>query len=182
MPTAEAVARYFLHLAAASSEPTPITQMQLHKLLYYAQGWCLATRGRSLFDARIQAWTHGPVIVEMYPCFADFGSSPIPASHASDKGLDSEDRTLAAWVWDHYGRFTGAHLRRMTHHEPPWKNARGRLPDGARSDAPIEDEAMKAHFESLYRKWCLRAGLNPDRLAEAKSEARRGETTPLSRM
>jgi uncharacterized phage-associated protein len=54
MTSAEAVARYSLHLAAHAEEPTPLTQMQLHRLLYYAQGWSLATRDCPLFQARFE--------------------------------------------------------------------------------------------------------------------------------
>ena len=66
MPSAEVVARYFLQLAAMHEEPSPVTHMQLHKLLYYAQGWSLASRGGSLFSARFQAWAHGPVETALY--------------------------------------------------------------------------------------------------------------------
>ena len=76
MARAEHVARYFLWLSV-ESEPTPLTQLHLHKLLYYAQGWSLAAWGERLFDEAIQAWRHGPVVPSVYPSFADYGSSAI---------------------------------------------------------------------------------------------------------
>src|SRR5258708_40297081 len=82
LATSEAIARYFLHLAATASEPSPLTQMQLHKLLYYAQGWMLATRDRPLFDSPIEAWQHGPAVADLYPGFKGFHERPSPTEHA----------------------------------------------------------------------------------------------------
>ena len=39
-----------------------ITHLKLQKLLYYAQGVCLAITGNTLFNEEIQAWQHGPVV------------------------------------------------------------------------------------------------------------------------
>jgi len=156
--------------------------MQLHKLLYYAQGWSLATRGCGLFVAPIKAWTHGPVVAELRPRFANFGSDPIPATEASEEGLNDADRAFVWWVWKRYGRYTGAFLRQLTHREPPWREARGTLPEGARSDATIDENRMKEHFGVLHQKQCERAGLSADRLSEARQEARNGKLTPISEL
>lgn len=55
MTTAEAVARHFIFLAAQMEEPTPLTHMQVQKLVYYAQGWSLAIDGRPMFPSVIEA-------------------------------------------------------------------------------------------------------------------------------
>jgi uncharacterized phage-associated protein len=98
--SADAIARYFLQLAAHTEEPTPITHMQLHKLLSYAQGWCLATRERPLFPANFQAWAHGPVEIDVYPKFADDEGQPIPRHEArEDPSLTAEERAITESIW-----------------------------------------------------------------------------------
>jgi uncharacterized phage-associated protein len=180
MPTAEAVARYFLHLAAAAEEPTPMTQMQLYKLLYYAQGWCLAMRGRALFKGRFQAWAHGPVEVDVRPRFADYESRPIePHEARDDPSIGHDDRSLIESIWMGYGKYSAWQLAEMTHREPPWKEARGSIPAGAKSQAPIGEEAMRAHFRSVHEASCRRMGLSAADLAESLAQARRGETGEL---
>jgi|ERR1043165_1708838 uncharacterized phage-associated protein len=180
MPTAEAVARYLLHLAAATPEPSLITQMQLHKLLYYAHGWCLATQKRPLFPARFQAWTHGPVEANVYPVFADYEARAIaPHEARDDDGLSKQDRGIIESVWLGYGKFSAWHLREMTHKEPPWKQARRSQPLDVASKAPITDESMRKYFESLQDANCRRFGFSAAELAESLEEIRRGATTEL---
>ena len=178
MPTAEAVARYFLHLAAMTEEPSPITHMQLHKLLYYAQGWCLASRDRPLFVARFQAWAHGPVEVAVYPRFADYEADPIAKHEAADEpSLNQDDRAVIESVWFGYGKYAAWQLREMTHKERPWQDARGGLSEREPSRAAITDETMRAFFRSVHETQCRRRGIDPDRLAESVRQARCGETT-----
>lgn len=178
MPTAEGVARYLLHLAAGAEEPAYITQVQLHKLLYYAQGWWLATHDEPLFPARFQAWIHGPVEAGLYPKFADYESRPIaPHEALEDPALTKEHRAVVESVWLGYGKFSAWHLREKTHKEAPWKDARRSLPNDAISRAPITDAAIKRFFEGLHEASCRRHGTTAKELAESIAQARRGETT-----
>ncbi len=82
MAHAEHVARYFLWLAANEPEEEPVTHMRLQKLLYYAQGWALASRGEGLFAGEIQAWRHGPVTPGVYATFKKYGGGTIGADEA----------------------------------------------------------------------------------------------------
>jgi uncharacterized phage-associated protein len=180
MPSAESVARYFLHLAALNEEPSPVTHMQLHKLLYYAQGWCLASRDRPLFAAKFQAWAHGPVEAALYSKFADYDGQPIARHEAAEvPSLSPEDRGIIESVWLGYGRYSAWQLREMTHKESPWREARGGLPEGASSRAPISDASIGAFFRKLHESQCRRRGIDPHRLAESVRQARAGETTEL---
>ncbi len=54
-----------------------ITPLSLQKMLYYAQGICLALSGRELFREDCQAWAHGPVYKNVYEAFRSFGREPI---------------------------------------------------------------------------------------------------------
>jgi uncharacterized phage-associated protein len=180
MADALSVARYFLWLAASEPEEELVTHMRLQKLLYYAQGWCLASRGEPLFEGTIEAWQHGPVVREVYPKFADYRGGPIPPSEACEaKELSGGDRRLLEWLWGNYGRFSAAELRRRTHAEPPWKTARGMLPEDEPSREPIATESMRAHFLEEYRTRIKREGLDPEQFLAALDDAREGRTVPL---
>lgn len=180
MADALSVARYFLWLAASEPEEELVTHMRLQKLLYYAQGWCLASRGEPLFEGTIEAWQHGPVVREVYPEFADYRGGPIPPSEASEQSeLSEQDRIVIEWVWRQYGRYSATELRRKTHSEPPWRVARGPLPEGEASRETIAAGLMQSHFLEEYRARLRSRGLDPEQFLEAKREARTGHTVPL---
>ncbi len=159
-------------------EATPLTHLQVQKLLYYAQGWCLALHDRPLFDGTVEAWRHGPVVRELFPKFADYEGKPIPWSEArDDDALTQDDRSVVEYVWQNYGRFSPWHLREMTHREPPWRNARAGMPDSAVSRAPISPEAMKSFFHGLNQSRGER--IDASQIAESVRQARNGRTSPF---
>ncbi|MEX2080976.1 MAG: type II toxin-antitoxin system antitoxin SocA domain-containing protein [Dehalococcoidia bacterium] len=181
--TAESVARYFLHLAATADEPTPLTQLQLHKLLYYAHAWSLASAGRPLYPARLQAWVHGPVDADLYPTFARYGSQAIGAHESADPStLSKDDKRLIRSVWVAYGKFSAWRLREMTHEEAPWKDARASLPDEESSRAPITDEALRSFFYAQHDANCRAIGLTAEELAQARRDIREGRGIPLEQI
>jgi uncharacterized phage-associated protein len=176
MTTAESAARYLLHLAATDREPSPITQMHLHKLLYFAQGWSLAVRSRPLFNEDIQAWNHGPVVPALRPMFQRFGRNPIDrAEGADDIGVTPDDRTLLDSIWRQYRRYSASGLRAITHRQAPWADARTGLKEGDRGRQTITLESLSKYFHEEYAKACRRRGVDPDALAAARERARRGE-------
>ncbi len=151
MDRAVAVARYFLKLAESEPESEPVTHMRLQKLLYYAQGWSLAARSRPLFESKIEAWTHGPVVRSVYPTFADYKGNSIPPHEAYDpETLSREDKALIQSVWAGYRHLSAAGLRAKSHHESPWTDARGTLGPDAFSDAEITSQSMQDYFTKLY--------------------------------
>lgn len=56
------VAKYFLFLARNREAGDTISNLKIQKMLYYAQGYSLALFNKPLFDDRIEAWKHGPVV------------------------------------------------------------------------------------------------------------------------
>ena len=53
------------------------SKYKLQKLLYYTQGFHLAIYGVPLFEEKLIAWEHGPVVKEVYDKFKEFGSNAI---------------------------------------------------------------------------------------------------------
>jgi uncharacterized phage-associated protein len=121
--------------------------MRLQKLLYYAQGWHLASFTTPLFAERIEAWKYGPVVKEVYSRFAEFGYQAIPPSEGADSDtLTEAQKSFIQAIWKQYGMLSATALRDMTHREAPWMDARKGLPAEARSDAEISQEAMRPFF------------------------------------
>jgi uncharacterized phage-associated protein len=144
--TARQVADYFIALSREVGDP--ITNLKLQKLLFYAQGWYLALNDRALFDERIEAWPHGPVVPPIYGDFKKWGWSPI-GDEIDPPQLSKEVKSHLDEVMKVFGGFTAYTLEQMTHSERPWIDARGNLPADEPSTAIITQEAMKAHFKQI---------------------------------
>lgn len=143
------VARNLIHLAAAEEEPENLTHMRLQKLLYYVQGWSLALRGKPMFNGRIEAWAHGPVVRELYSHFTQYGENPIQVNEIPDsEELDTDEVEFIQSVWESYKPYSASSLRAMTHKEPPWVDARGSCAPADRCDTEITHDAMRRYFSS----------------------------------
>lgn len=116
------VAKLLISLSSAADDDSGISNLKLQKLAYYAQGFHLALfDGQPLFDENIEAWTHGPVVPELYHHYKQFGKNPIePESDAFTHELTEEQVNLIQEVHDVFGQFSAWKLRNMTHEEAPW--------------------------------------------------------------
>jgi uncharacterized phage-associated protein len=111
-------------IAWAEAEGEELSNLKLQKLLYYGQGHHLAEEHRPLFPEQIQAWSHGPVVPEVYHQYKGCGSSTIELPTDDPFTWDEVDRKTAdllSRVWNTYGGFSAGRLRSMTHSERPWQ-------------------------------------------------------------
>ena len=144
MANAADVAKYFLSLSDEEAGDT-ISNLKLQKLLYYAQGFHAALFNAPLFAERIEAWTHGPVVPDVYHAYKAHGSDAIPVSAGFDvEVLDEQTRDLLDEVYDVYGQYSAWKLRNMTHSEAPWVDAYKTGPS-----THIEVNALAAYFRTL---------------------------------
>lgn len=120
MTTASNVANAFI-LLEDNNEGDGLTNLKLQKLVYYAQGFYLAIFDAPLFDEAIEAWTHGPVVPELYQAYKQYGKTPVPIAEGFDMNVLEEDEfSLIEEVYRVYGQFSAWQLRDMTHEETPW--------------------------------------------------------------
>ncbi|MGB0664202.1 MAG: Panacea domain-containing protein [Pontibacterium sp.] len=120
MATLQDVAQCFLYLDGAN-DGDGISNLKLQKLAYYAQGFYSAIFNKPLFPEDIAAWTHGPVVPELYHQYKQFGSNPIPPINALDThSLTKDEFELIEEVYEVFGQYSAWKLRNMTHEEPPW--------------------------------------------------------------
>ena len=163
--TAAHVANYFLW--RAWEEDMEITPMKLLKLVYIAYGWNLVINRQKLFEEKIKAWEHGPVVPELYFEFKNYGKKSISKGDydaeftydestgemqmglvpmVGDKDKDKKTLKVLESVWKKYGSWDGLELSNLTHKEGgAWELAykKGK-------NTPLEDsEIMKRSIEGI---------------------------------
>ena len=141
MATAKDVAQYLLKLDEQHGGEG-ISNLKLQKLAYYSQGFFGAIHDKPLFKEKIEAWTHGPVIPELYHEYKCYGSNLIPSSNiSSEPSLSKEEMELISEVYDVFGQFSAWKLRNMTHEESPLKDNEGEAGE-------ISFDEMKRYFKT----------------------------------
>lgn len=142
--SASEFAKYFI--ASFQRKNKAISNLKLQKLLYYAQAWHLALYDRPLFSDDIEAWVHGPVVRAVFREYKPFGWKPIQIDRAIVQTFDEAEMDHLKEVARVYGKFDSIDLERMTHHEAPWRDARGNLAPDEPSNRVIKHEAMKKYY------------------------------------
>jgi uncharacterized phage-associated protein len=145
-----------------------LTQMQLQKLVYLANGWNWAINGEPLVSDPVEAWDYGPVYRDLYEHTKFFGKQPLdrlvtsndnePAQVFGGHGsriapyaahLTEWERDVVRHVWARYGRLTGTQLSALTHQaDTPWFKTytqKGR-------SAPIDQGLIHAHYDALAER------------------------------
>lgn len=120
---------------------SPISNLKLQKLLYYSKAASLVEYGRKCFNAKIMAWEFGPVVVEAYQYFKEYGRDTIP-NQKDFKKIKLDDKTMRIIyetsdlidistkkilekVVDSYSSEKNPfYLVKKTHSEDPWKNTK----------------------------------------------------------
>jgi uncharacterized phage-associated protein len=149
--TASQIADYFLGQINVENGDS-ITPLKLQKLVYYAQAWHYTLFDKPLFEEKIEAWTHGPVVVSLWEKF-----NSISRNQAIDlknfvleiPNFSKETKTLLEEINQIYGEHSGSYLEQLTHSEEPWKIARGNLPECATSNEEITLVSMKSYYQSI---------------------------------
>jgi uncharacterized phage-associated protein len=125
----------------------PMPAMKLQKLVYYCQAWSLVWDERPMIDDEFQAWANGPVAPELYDRHR--GQYVVSTVNGEPSKLDETALETIESVIRFYGDKHSQWLSELTHTEDPWREARGNLPPGARSNAVITHAAMHEYYSSL---------------------------------
>lgn len=148
--TAVDVASWFLQQVDRDSGES-ITHLKLQKLVFYADAWSLALKGRELVCEPFQAWAHGPVAPSLWTQLSGNGwralASDVVTSNAE---FDDDALEVLQQVQDAYGPLQAKALETMTHQEDPWLEARGPLPLEASSNACISKDTTARFYQELY--------------------------------
>ena len=122
------VAAYFIAIDELR-EDADVTQLKLHKLLYFAQANYLASTGYRLFASDIEAFEHGPVVEEIRPHFKQYGRQIIVSADdavAHNATQDAKELPLDVIefldaIWQRFGQLSASELRQISHDDAPWE-------------------------------------------------------------
>lgn len=142
MARVQDVAAFILHQLGT------ITAMKLQKLVFYSQAWSLVWDEKPLFDARIEAWAHGPVVPDLDSIHrGEFYIAQIPNGNPDE--LTEIERETVDEVLKFYGDKSSQWLIDLTHKEDPWLNSRQGLALGERGNHEITHADMAECYGSL---------------------------------
>lgn len=126
-----------------------LTHLKVQKLLYYAEGVFSAITNKNLFNEKIYAWKHGPVIKEVYEEFFINGRNEI---EFNDNYLDNVREinkneklfSVLQMVYDAYAGYTAWQLREKTHVVGgPWQVT----VDNKGMQKEIDKDLIKKYFQ-----------------------------------
>ena len=143
--TARKIAEWFVAWAEIQ-EDAELTNLKIQKLVYYAKlAYMKKTSGVNLFNDRMEAWAHGPVIPDLYHELKQYGRGPVESDEFVSETFNWDDyrsvEDTLVEVWQEYGPYSAWALRNKTHTEAPWiKNFR----DDERG-LEISDADLKAY-------------------------------------
>lgn len=100
-----------------------MSNLKLQKVLYFIQAEFLVRNGKPCFFERIEAWTFGPVVSNVYHEYKTFGSSNIYSNLSNFYDITENDQNIIEDVVNACNRFSAAQLVELTHNQAPWKNA-----------------------------------------------------------
>lgn len=148
------IARWFINRNQEDvyrGEDEKMTLLKLLKLLYYAEGSSLALENRSLFDEKIVAWEHGPVVEEVWRRFDNAYDLQVDVEDMRESlsKITEADQELLEDVYSVFGKYSASGLRNKTHAETPWLNA---TQGGRKFNAEIPRSDIRKYFEENYVK------------------------------
>ena len=92
MYMAMTVAKYIV--SKCTREHTPVSNLQLQKILYFVQKESLLYDGGPIFADEIEAWQFGPVVPNVYFHFSGFGAMPIVMEYETPEFEEEEEELI----------------------------------------------------------------------------------------
>ena len=133
MATVIDVAKYFIYRSNQENSSLddeefdydPITNMKLQKLVYYAQGACLAILDKPLFNETLEAWKYGPVSSKLYQHYKSYKNNPINEQidiQYLNKSFSPTEINVLNLVYNKFSIYTAFKLKDMSHQDAAWKD------------------------------------------------------------
>ena len=128
------------------------SRLKLLKLLYYIQGYHLAMFNAPLFNDKMEAWLHGPVVPSVYKWVKDMTDEKLQDEAMNDEqmgalNLHPQQTELISEVLKIYNKYSAYGLRDKTHTEMPWLSVYEKDKNNE-----ITTESLKSFFTPLVEK------------------------------
>lgn len=138
------IANWFLQKGIDSKKL--LTQMELHKFVYFAHALSLTNFSSPLIQGEFEAWQYGPVLPELYTYTKSWGSSPsssllaVPNDQSilhlqTPKLSDAAAIEICQITWNNFSKFNSSQLSNISHEKgSPWdivykENERAKIPN-----------------------------------------------------
>lgn len=118
------LAEYVVHVCCF--EYSPISNLQLQKIMYYIQGYWSKIFDTQAFSEEICQWPYGPVVPIVYFEYNANGSATISAENSMDNGKyrtivqNIDDREIIDRIISKCIKIPPRDLVQKTHEEEPW--------------------------------------------------------------
>lgn len=135
MYSAMDIAKYVVNLCTLNG--TPVSNLQLQKILYYIQINFFRRKNGVAFSDAIEAWKYGPVVPVVYSEFSRYGAAKICKLYDGIDGIFTPDeRMLIDRVVSACTSISPWELVEKSHRiGGPWEKT---YEDGRRKEIPVE--------------------------------------------
>lgn len=137
-----------------------ISEMKLHKLLYFTQRESIIQKGEPMFEESFLAWKYGPVLADIRVLYANNQLNDLPTDefiHANQEIFD--------FVFSYYAPKEAWSLSRLTHGEYSWIHARGNLRPNQGCNTPLLLEDIRKDAERIKLRRFLLQEIQNDKEA-----------------
>ncbi|MBQ0007663.1 MAG: DUF4065 domain-containing protein [bacterium] len=121
-----------------------ISEMKLHKLLYFTQRESLIRKDEPMFEEQFLAWRYGPVMVQIRNAYANDTLNDMPSDEFVEQYKEVFD-----FVFQNYARKGAWSLSYLSHAEFSWKNARKNLLPEQNGNEPLKIEDIRKDAERI---------------------------------
>lgn len=162
---ARQVSNFILKLASQAN--VQLTQLSILKIIFYAHGWYLASKGEPLFRQPVEAWEFGPVVKVVRDAFKEFGKRPIDRMAEKidletgelisvTSALSASDESFIESIFDTYSKFSALTLSDMTHEKgSPWDRVWNSTEAVGRLGLRIRNDEIRDYFLTLKARGTL---------------------------
>ncbi|ASB87376.1 MULTISPECIES: Panacea domain-containing protein [Bacillus] len=137
---ASAIKHFYELVYDVTEEENDLSEMKMHKLLYFAQKQHYANFGEWLFNEDFEGWVHGPVNREVRRSF-----TLLPPF--KDELTPEEEYTIREVVYD-YGKYSAGVLRNLSHQDQAYKNSRKGLSEFEAGNTLVQKSDMIFDIET----------------------------------
>ena len=123
-----------------------ISEMKLHKLLYFTQRESLIQLGEPMFSEDMLAWKYGPVVPSIRSLYAQDQLNDLP-----DDNWIAVNKSILDFVFSHYAPKEAWSLSTLSHGEISWQRARRGLSINDNGSTPLLLEDMRQ--DAKRTKW-----------------------------
>lgn len=126
---------------------SPIDEMKLHKMLYFAQRESFIQKDSPLFDATFYGWKYGPVLKELRSAYKDGSLLSCSNSDIAPNTVLIMDR-----IFHDYAHKDSWSLSRLSHGELSWKNSRKGVEADSNSDVAMELDDIRKDAQRIRNR------------------------------